>query len=152
MCFAADDGPSIGKAFLGARALELVAAHFRLLGDPSGLGVVQGASSAVSAQLSRVVASPGSAPADGLTQVTVTVDLVDGNGIPLAGKTVQITAAEEASSRVPTTLSTLNQPSSITDSNGQVTATLTSTLAGTAIISARKPACVPPMSPPQKTP
>jgi hypothetical protein len=96
-----------------------------------------GASAAVSASLSRVVVSPGSLPADGQSFATVTVGLLDGNGNPVAGKVVAISAVELASSDGVATLASIAQPANPTDNNGQATATLTSAVAGTAIISAQ---------------
>lgn len=96
-----------------------------------------GGSTVVSTSLSRVLVSPGSLPADGQSPATVTVRLLDGNGNPVAGKTVRISAVEQASSGGVATLASITQSASLTDSNGQATATLTSAVVGTAIISAQ---------------
>jgi hypothetical protein len=96
-----------------------------------------GASLVVSAGLSRVLVSPGSLPADGQSNATVTVRLLDGNGNPVAGKLVRISAVEQASSGGVATLASITQPASPTDNNGQATATLTSVVAGTVIILAQ---------------
>jgi hypothetical protein len=96
-----------------------------------------GASSVVSASLSPVLVSPGSLPADGQTAATVTVRLLDGNGNPVAGKMVTISAVEQASSGGVATLTSVTQPASPTDNNGQATAMVTSAVAGTVIISAQ---------------
>ena len=91
----------------------------------------------VSANLSQVVASPGSLAADGQAHATVTVTLLDGNGNPVPGKRVSVSVAEQLSSGRATTLSNVTQPASLTDNNGQATASFTSTAPGTAIISAQ---------------
>jgi hypothetical protein len=96
-----------------------------------------GASAAVSASFSRVVVSPGSLPADGQSVATVTVGLLDGNGNPVAGKWVSVSVVEQLSAGGVATLSTVTQPASPTDNNGQTTASFTSTAPGTAIVSAQ---------------
>lgn len=77
-----------------------------------------------------VAASPTSAVADGESAVTVTVTLQDGNGQPLTGKTVKVSA-------LGTTVGvSITQPAAPTDANGRATATLTSLAAGTVLIAA----------------
>jgi hypothetical protein len=85
---------------------------------------------------SVVTVSPSSVPADGNSPATVTVTLLDGNGNPVAGKTITVSAVEVSLGRV-TPLSTISQPTQPTDANGQATATLTSATPGMAIISAQ---------------
>ena len=83
---------------------------------------------------SEVTVSPSSVPADGQSHVTVTVTVLDANGTPVAGKTITVSAVEHSLGFVGP-LSTISQPTQPTDANGQATATLTSTMPGTAIIS-----------------
>ena len=81
--------------------------------------------SAISAANSIISATPSSIPADGATASAVTVQLYDTSGqkITVGGATVQIA-------------STLGTVSSVTDNgNGTYTAQLTSTVAGTAVLS-----------------
>ena len=85
---------------------------------------------------SEVTVSPGSAPADGQTVVTITVRLFDGNGNPVAGKMVTVSAVQQSSSGLVAGLAAMTQPANPTDDNGRTTATLTSSSAGTVIISA----------------
>ena len=68
---------------------------------------------AVSAGHSTVGASPTSALADGVASSTITVTLLDGNNNPEAGKTVSLSQGSGNS--------TIGPPSGATDSNGQVT-------------------------------
>ncbi len=96
-----------------------------------------GVNPGVSASLSQALVSPGSVPADGQSAATVTVTLVDGNGTPVVGKGVSVSAVEQLSAGGVATLSSVTQPASPTDSNGRATATVTSARAGTAIISVR---------------
>lgn len=91
----------------------------------------------VSPSLSQVLVSPASLPADGQSAATVTVKLLDGNGHPVSGKVVRITAVEDVFLGGPVTLSSVTQPATPTDASGQAIATLTSAMAGTAIISAQ---------------
>jgi Invasin, domain 3/Bacterial Ig-like domain (group 1)/Bacterial surface protein, Ig-like domain len=76
----------------------------------------------VSTSKSTAVASPNSGlVADGVSASTITVTAKDGSGNPLPGKTVAL--AVSGSGNI------LTQPSSTTDVNGQITATLESTVA-----------------------
>ncbi|MGO9200414.1 MAG: Ig-like domain-containing protein [Limisphaerales bacterium] len=85
---------------------------------------------------SQVEVSPGSLPADGASKATVTVTLVDADGAPLSGKQVTVSAVLQLASGGAASLSTVVPPAGVTDSDGRATATLTSAMAGTAIISA----------------
>ena len=89
-----------------------------------------------SAQLSEVVVSPGTAPADGQSPVMATVTLRDGNGNPVSGKTVGVSAVEQLISGGVAKLSSVTQPAGATDVYGRATATVRSAMAGTAMISA----------------
>ena len=81
----------------------------------------------VSAFNSTAVASPNTGlVADGVSASTITVTAKDGSGNLLSGKTVAL--AVSGSGNI------LTQPSSTTDVNGQITATLQSTVAGTKTI------------------
>ena len=85
---------------------------------------------------SQVEVSPNSLPADGKTPATVTVTLLDANGFPLSGKQVAVSAFLQLASGGVAPLTSVIQPAGVTDSSGRATATLTSTRAGTAMISA----------------
>ena len=90
--------------------------------NPVAITVTAGVPSATNSSIS---ASPASIPADGATASAVTVQLYDTSGqkITVGGATVQIA-------------STLGTVSSVTDNgNGTYTAQLTSTAAGTAVLS-----------------
>ena len=79
---------------------------------------------------SSVTVRPSTTPADGLSPVAVTVTLRDANGQPVQGKVVKVSA-------LGTTMGvSISQPSGATDDNGQATATVTSTTAGTVLIAA----------------
>jgi hypothetical protein len=81
----------------------------------------------VSASKSTAVASPNTGlVADGVATSTITVTAKDGSGNALSGKTVAL--AISGSGNI------LTQPSATTDVNGQITATLQSTVAGTKTI------------------
>ncbi|MDB6067594.1 MAG: hypothetical protein JWR26_3802 [Pedosphaera sp.] len=81
----------------------------------------------VSAFNSTAVASPNTGlVADGVSASTITVTAKDGSSNPLSGKTVAL--AVNGSGNI------LTQPSSTTDVNGQITATLKSTVAETKTI------------------
>lgn len=78
----------------------------------------------VSAANSSAVANPNTGlVADGVSSSTITVTAVDGRGDPLSGKTVVLSVSGSGN--------ILTQQSSTTDANGQVTATLASTVAQT---------------------
>ncbi|MDB6017145.1 MAG: hypothetical protein JWR19_1634 [Pedosphaera sp.] len=77
----------------------------------------------VSAFNSTAVASPNTGlVADGVSTSTITVTAKDGTGSLLSGKTVVLTISGSGN--------VLTQPSPTTDLNGQITATLKSTVAG----------------------
>jgi autotransporter-associated beta strand protein len=81
----------------------------------------------VSAVASTAFASPNSGlVADGVATSTITVTAISGNGRPLSGQAVTLSASGSGN--------ILTQPGSPTDVNGQVTATLQSTVAGTKTI------------------
>ena len=80
----------------------------------------------VSAVTSTAVASPTSLTADGVSTSTITVTAKNGSGNPLSGQTVTLAATGSGN--------VLTQPASSTDVNGQTTATLQSTVAGTKTI------------------
>ena len=77
-----------------------------------------GASQKASMTLSRVTSTP-TAPADGMSALTVTVTLLDNSGNPVPGKSVNIYAG--------TAPVTIMQPAFLTDINGKTTGTLTTT-------------------------
>jgi hypothetical protein len=54
----------------------------------------------LSTSQSTVAVTPDSVPADGTTQATVSVALVDNSGLPLAGQTVQLTTNSGASASI----------------------------------------------------
>ena len=81
----------------------------------------------VSASTSTAIASPNSGlVADGVSTSTITVTAISGNSSPLSGQTVTLSASGSGN--------ILTQPSAPTDVNGQTTATLQSTVAGTKTI------------------
>jgi Bacterial Ig-like domain (group 1) len=97
-------------------------------GQPSDSDSIQVA--APSASRSSVTAAPDTITASrGALTATITVTVRDGNGVPLRGATVTLDAA-------PDTGNTLTQPG-VTDANGQVTGTLSSTKAELKTITAR---------------
>lgn len=116
-----------GDSILGLQSSPLVS-YFYLSG-----ALLPGALSS----FSQVTASPSSVPADGQTAVTITVRLLDGSGNPVAGKTVTISAVEQAASGLVGRLAAVAQPANPTDDSGRTTAQLTSATAGTVIISAQ---------------
>lgn len=75
---------------------------------------------------SQINAAPSFVIADGLNVAEVTVTLRDLSGNPQVGKTVAIQS----------TIGDIQQPASVSDANGQVTAQITATQAGFATISA----------------
>jgi hypothetical protein len=108
---------------------------FVIVGD-SGT-VLQAGSGAreVSVSLSQVHVAPSTVLADGQSEALVTVKLLDSNGDPVSGKIIQVNAFEQARDGPVGVLSTVRQPTSPTDSKGQVEATIVSTIPGRAIIS-----------------
>ncbi len=81
----------------------------------------------VSAFNSTAVASPNtSLVADGIATSTITVTAKDGTGSPLSGKTVALAVSGSGNALI--------QPSSTTDDNGQIIATLNSIVAETKMI------------------
>ncbi len=116
-----------GDSILALETSPLVSYFYLSWGAPSG---TLGSSS-------EVTASPSSVPADGRSPVRVAVRLLDGNGTPVAGKSVTISAVEQTSSGAVTRLATITQPASPTDASGLATATMTSQTPGTVLISAQ---------------
>ena len=130
---------SLGYDGGGDGRVRIEAVDYSFTGQVTGVFTRSspGAVVPVSAVLSTVVVSPSVVPADGQSPTTVTVTLLDGNALPAGGKVVRITAVEQLASGGVATLSSVAQPASPTDSNGRATATVTSAMAGTAIISVR---------------
>ncbi len=77
---------------------------------------------------STLTAKPGRAAADGISQVTLTIQALDALGNPLAGLPVEIYGASAGI--------TLIQPAAPTDALGYATASLTSTVPVTAVLQA----------------
>jgi hypothetical protein len=65
-------------------------------------------------------------PADGVHTATLTITARDGQGVPQAGRLIQ----------VETNLGVLQQPNGLTDENGMITAVISSTQLGNAILTA----------------
>ncbi len=81
----------------------------------------------VSAVKSTAVASPNTGlVADGVSASTITVTAISGSGSPLSGQTVTLSVSGSGD--------IVTQPASPTDVNGQTTATLQTTVAGTKTI------------------
>ena len=95
-------------------------------GDSTAFTVNVGA---VSATASTLTASLGGVPANGATPITITVTLWDAYGNPVSGKTVTLASSRGGAD-------TILPASGISDANGVVTFTVTSTTAGTATLSA----------------
>jgi hypothetical protein len=92
----------------------------QLIAQPTVIFDIDG----VSAVLSTAVATPNSGlVADGVATSTITVTAINGRGLPMSGQTVTLSATGSGN--------ILTQPASPTDVNGQVTATLQSTVLGT---------------------
>ncbi len=84
----------------------------------------------VDASRSSIVATPPVVAADGAAASTITLTLLDQNGQPLAGRTIEFTSSRGASDAFSAVLA-------VTDSNGVASVQLTSLLPGTAEVSAR---------------
>jgi len=106
--------------------------HYRLVASNSA-GTANGADQTfttfvylppVSAANSTLTATPTSAPADGCSQITAVVTLRDGNGNPVAGKTVSLWLNQIASG--PAFVPFFNPPQGTSDQNGQVMIEITS--------------------------
>jgi hypothetical protein len=106
-----------------AKTITITIGSTQINAQPTVTFTAQG----VSAFNSTAVATPNTGlVADGVSASTITVTAKDGSGNPLSGKTVAL--AVSGSGNV------LTQPSSTTDVNGQITATLKSTVAETKTI------------------
>ena len=74
--------------------------------------------SGVDANRSTVTTNVATLPADGTSDATITVTLLDGSGAPVVGHDVSLSQSGN---------STVSAPSGVSDANGQVTFTVTST-------------------------
>ena len=88
----------------------------------------------VSATNSTVVATPASVQADGRSPVTVIVTLLDKGGAPVSGKQVSVEVEAFNPQGHLIQAPTVTQSTNSTDTNGSVTATITSTNLGVLII------------------
>jgi len=99
-------------------------------GDSASRGVLYrpwlGSENGIPTNRSQIKATPSFVIADGLNVADVTVTLRDLSGQPQVGKTVAIQS----------TFGDIQQPASVSDANGQVTAQITATEAGFATVSA----------------
>jgi len=87
---------------------------------------------AVSPVLSTVTASPSEVQADGMSDITVTVTLMDATGHPVRGKNVVVGAVGQSGRTFFNP--SITQPGSPTDDNGQTTAIITSMTQGVAYV------------------
>lgn len=78
---------------------------------------------------SSLLASPTYVPADGTTPITVTVQLLDQNGIGVPGKVVSLSSSRGVSD-------TITAPSGLTNIDGRCTFAIRSAVAGTSILQA----------------
>jgi uncharacterized delta-60 repeat protein len=85
--------------------------------------------------VSTVAVAPSSELLAG-NEAVVMVTLLDALRNPVSGKTIKITVVETTGSGLPTVLSSVTQPLSSTDANGQATATFTSLTPGTVLVAA----------------
>jgi autotransporter-associated beta strand protein len=87
---------------------------------------------AVSATASTVTAYPSGVLANGTTPITITVTLLDAYNNPISGKTVALTSSRNT----PDPVDTILPASAISNANGVVTFTVTSTTPGPATLGA----------------
>jgi len=80
---------------------------------------------------SKVTASPSSVPADGVTEVTITVEVKDGFSNPVANETVIVEVTNPPNS--------IRQPTQRTNAQGKATAKLSSTKSGPKLVTAYIP-------------
>jgi len=109
-------------------------------GDPLATGqdilvvdnvsVFQGIVGPVDPATSTVTAAPGTVPADGGNESTITVTLTDSNSLPVLGKTVTLASTSGPGTPVITTVS------GVTDAGGEAVFTVTSTTVGTNVFTA----------------
>ena len=112
--------------------------HFRLVASSSA-GTAYGADTnfttslggtplpVISPTYSKLTLAPSSQPADGSSQITVTATLRDVNDSPVTNRTIQFSAAGQATVKIANSTVT-------TDSNGVATTTITATTPGTSTI------------------
>ena len=108
---------------------HLWSAAFFVRPDPTDSGTINpgdgtgpAVAATVSASVSTAVASPTAATADGVDLSTVTVTLLDGAAVPVAGKAVSLTPSSS-------TAKVIGPSPAVTDSNGQTTFMVTDTVA-----------------------
>ncbi len=140
----ASGGPACGKTaatecilYIGNNQLDFTAPHLWSApffiapnatdsGTPAGDGSPPATATLPDAAKSTAVASPLTATANGVEQSTVTVSLLDATSLPVAGKTVSLAVS---CSSPPCTAEVTGPSPAQADTNGQISFTVTDTVA-----------------------